>query len=75
MNTYLVPFDNNGEIDIFKVTASSWEECLQKIMDKYTNKFDDDTLASISDFDDFCDYLYKTYDVNIGYIHEIEDFE
>ena len=40
MNTYLVPFDDNSEIDIFKVTALSWEECLQKIMDKYINKFE-----------------------------------
>lgn len=75
MNTYLVPFSDDETCDIFKVYANSWEACEAKIMSKYITKFDADDLAVIDDFESFCNHLYETYNVYIGVIHEIEDFE
>ena len=75
MNTYLIPYEEKQDVDIFRVVAPSWEDCLQKVMDKYIDRFyDDDDIASIDDFDDFCDYLADKYSINIGIIHELEDF-
>ena len=40
-----------------------------------SEQFDADDLAVIDDFESFCNHLYETYNVYIGVIHEIEDFE
>ena len=44
-------------------------------MTRYVNLLDSDELADIDDFNYFCSYLYDNYDIFIGTIHEIEDFE
>ena len=75
MNTYLVPFDDNDTCDIFKVYANDWNDCENKVMDRYINLLDSDELADIDDFDKFCNYLYDNYNIFIGTIHGIEDFE
>lgn len=75
MNTYLVPFDDNDTCDIFKVYANDWNECENKVIDRYINLLDSDELADIDDFNKFCNYLYDNYNIFIGTIHEIEDFE
>ena len=75
MNTYLVPFSDDETCDIFKVYANSLKACEAKIMNKYITKFDADDLAVIDDFESFLYHLYETYNVYIGVIHEIEDFE
>lgn len=75
MNTYLVPFTNNTTCDIFKIYANSWNDCENKIMEKYVNKFDSDELADIDSFEIFCNKLDEIYGVFIGNIHELEDFE
>ena len=75
MNTYLVPFDDNDTCDIFKVCANDWNDCENKIMNRYVNLLDSDELADTDDFNYFCRYLYDNYDIFIGTIHEIEDFE
>lgn len=75
MNTYLVPFDDNDICDIFKVYANDWKDCEDKVMDRYINLLDSDELAGIDNFYHFCTYLYDNYNIFIGKIHEIEDFE
>jgi len=75
MNTYLIPYSDDIQCDIYKIVANSWEDCQQKIMDKYINRLEDDNLANIDDFEEFCDCLYNDYNIIIGNIHEIEDFE
>ena len=75
MNTYLVPFVDGNDCDIFKVTANSWADCEQKIMNRYIRKYEDDeNIADFDYFDTFCDYLEGTYGINIGTIHELDEY-
>ena len=53
MNTYLVPFDDNDTCDIFKVYANNWNDCENKIMNRYVNLLDSDELADIDNFNYF----------------------
>lgn len=75
MNTYLVPFVDAINCDIFKVTANSWADCKQKIMNRYIRIYEDDEhIADFDDFESFCDYITETYDVIIGTIHELDEY-
>lgn len=75
MNTYLIPIADDNGCHILKVYANGWDDCKIRVMDKYVDKFDDDDLSKIDDFEEFCDYLAENYDVIIGDIHELEEFE
>ena len=35
MNTYLIPWSNSGECDILKITANSYEDCVDKVIKHY----------------------------------------
>lgn len=75
MNTYLIPYSSDSNCDIFKITACSYEECTQKIMNRFIRQYeDDDDIADIDNYDKFCEYLLDSYDVMIGEIHELEEY-
>ena len=75
MNTYLVPFVDDIDCDIFKVTADSWEDCKQKIMNRYIRIYEDDeNIADFDNFEDFCNYIMDIYDTVIGTIHELDEY-
>lgn len=73
MNVYLIPFSTESGCDILKITACSLESCKVKIIEHYADKFDD--LADIEDYDEFLDTIYDRYEIYIGEIHEIEEYE
>lgn len=76
MNTYLIPYAcTESHCDIFKIVARSYAECEQKIMSRFVRQYeDDDNIAGIDDYDRFCDYLWDTYDIMIGNIHELDEY-
>lgn len=76
MNTYLIPYAcTESHCDIFKVVARSYAECKQKIMNRFIRQYeDDDKIADIDDYNDFCDYLWDTYDIMIGEVHELDEY-
>nr|DAX08871.1 MAG TPA: hypothetical protein [Bacteriophage sp.] len=72
MNTYLYPYFNGENCSIKKVMARNFEECQNKIMEYFIDRFNnlDDTM----NFDDFIYDLYEKYDIFIGDIFEINEF-
>lgn len=70
MNTYLIPIydDNIPDCIINKYIARSFEDCKDKIMSDYSNKYDLD----FNDWDDFC---YKIWEENNIFIGDIKDIE
>jgi hypothetical protein len=75
MNVYLIPFYDDSGCDILKITACSLESCKAKIIEHYANSLDDDELAGIEEYDEFLDTIYDKYELYIGEIHEIEEYE
>lgn len=73
MNTYLYPWYDDNDCQIKKVTARSYEECLDKIQEMYYNKFED--LSDTASFDDFLDEIWNKHGIFIGDIHELDEFE
>lgn len=72
MNQYLYPWhDLYGNNQIEVILAKSYNECKEKIVEKYLNMYDlDDTL----EFDDFLDQLCDKYGVYVGDIYDINEF-
>ena len=51
MNTYLIPWSSPGECDILKITANSYEDCVDKVIKHYAEEFDSDALAECTDYE------------------------
>ena len=75
MNTYLIPWSNPEECDILKITANSYEDCVDKVIEHYTEEFDSDTLAECTDYEEFMQLIYDNHGIFLGSIHEIEEYE
>ena len=75
MNTYLIPWSNSGECDILKITANSYEDCIDKVIEHYAEEFDSDALAECMDYDEFLQLMWDNHDIFLGNIHEIEEYE
>lgn len=75
MNIYLIPWSNPEECDILKITASSYEDCVDKVIEHYAEEFDSDTLAECADYEEFMQLIYDNYGIFLGSIHEIEEYE
>lgn len=75
MNTYLIPWSDSGECDILKITANSYEDCIDKVIEHYTEEFDSDALAECMDYDEFSQLMWDNHDIFLGNIHEIEEYE
>lgn len=74
MNTYLYARYFNGEVEIKKVVAKGYNECLDKITQYYIDNFDNLDDTAYTNFEDFCDLLAESYDIIIGDIYEINEF-
>ena len=76
MNIYLIPYyEESLHCDILNIHANSIEECQDKIIEYYANKFDNDKLAGYSDYEEFLYELDNIYHIYLGDIHEIEEYE
>lgn len=75
MNTYLIPWYDDNKCDILKMSANSYENCQDKIIEYYSNKFDDDELAGFTEYDEFLCELERVHHIYLGDIHEIEEYE
>lgn len=75
MNTYLIPWYTESKCDILKISANSFENCEEKLVEYYANKFDDDDLAGFDDYDEFLNDLWERFNLYLGDIHEIEEYE
>lgn len=67
-NTYLVPvcYIDNSKNSILKISATSLEECKEKIIDMYQDKCDEDNYNS------FVNILDREYDIIIGDIIDLD---
>lgn len=67
-NTYLVPvcYIDNSKNSILKISATSLEECKEKIIDMYQDKCDEDNYNS------FVNILDREYDIIIGNIIDLD---
>lgn len=76
MNTYLIPYvEEVPKCDILCIHANSVEECQDKIIEHYADRFDDDILAGYSDYEEFLSELDNVYHIYLGDIHELEEYE
>ena len=75
MNTYLIPWNDQEECDILKISANNYEACQTKIMNYYVKKFDSDALAECTDYEEFMQLIYDNHGIFLGSIHEIEEYE
>lgn len=75
MNTYLIPWSTSGECDILKITANSYEDCVDKVIKHYVEEFDSDILAGCMDYEEFMQLMWDNHDIFLGSIHEIEEYE
>lgn len=67
-NTYLVPvcYIDNSKNSILKISATSLEECKEKIIDMYQDKCDEDNYNS------FVSILDREHDIIIGDIIDLD---
>lgn len=67
-NTYLVPvcYIDNSKNSILKISATSLEECKEKIIDMYQDKCDEDN------YNLFVNILDREYDIIIGDIIDLD---
>ena len=72
MNTYLYAYYNGENCSIKKMMARNFEECQNKIMEKFINFYSD--LDDTMDFDDFVWDLYDKHEIFIGDIFDINEF-
>lgn len=72
MNTYLIPWHSDDTIDIKKIIARNYEECVDKLKKYFSEKYED--LDDILDLDDFLDILGDKYGVYVGEIYDINEF-
>ena len=75
MNTYLIPWSNPEECDILKITANSYEDCVDKVIEHYAEEFDSDAFAECTDYEEFMRLIYDNHGIFLGNIHEIEEYE
>ena len=67
-NTYLVPvcYIDNSKNSILKISATSLEECKEKIIDMYQDECDEDNYNS------FVNILDREHDIIIGDIIDLD---
>lgn len=59
---------------IRKITAKSYNDAVEKLIEQYSIQFeDDDNIANFDDFDNFRDYLNSTYNIALSDIEIIDE--
>ena len=59
--------------EIKEVSAVSYNNAVEKVINKYSEKFDDETISSYDDWDDFRDYLNSKYYVALSDLEIYEE--
>lgn len=55
------------------ITASSYEDAVEKLILKYSEKYiDDNKIFNIDSFEDLQDYLNETYNLQVADLRDIE---
>lgn len=71
MNTYLYPWHDDEQCSISSIQARNYNECEEKIMEYYCDKYD---ISDLLDFEEFKTTLGDEYNIFIGTIFEINEF-
>lgn len=58
---------------IKSITAVSLEDATEKLIEKYTNEFEDDEIGKISEFKYLRDYLNDQYSLAISDLYDYEE--
>lgn len=74
MNRYLYaecPVDYWPSIII--VSAASLDDATEKLIEKYTNEFEDDEIGKISEFEPLREYLNDNYSLALSDLYDYEE--
>lgn len=74
MNRYLYaecPVDYWPSIEI--ISASSLDDATEKLVEKYTNEFEDDEIGKISEFERLREYLNDNCSLAISDLYDYEE--
>lgn len=58
--------------EIHSISAHSIADAVERLIEQYTNEFEDDNIAKLNDFDSLRDYLNETYNLALS---DLEDYE
>lgn len=74
MNKYIYSECYNDEWPIIKsIMANSYNDAVEKLINKFAEKFDDDNIFSIDTHDDLQEYLNGKYNYVISDLEDIEE--
>ena len=73
MNKYVYA---EGTIDywpsIRTISANSYNDAVEKLIEQYTNEFEDDMIGKLTNFDELRDYLNDSYSLALS---DLEDYD
>lgn len=73
MNKYIYSFCySDSWPDINSISGKSYSDAVEKLIEKFTNEFEDDDIAKIDDIEDLQDYLNDKYGIVIS---DLTDYE
>ena len=58
---------------IENISAKSYNDAVEKVIERYTNKLDDDALLEYSDWDKFREYLNDKYSIALSDLEIYEE--
>lgn len=74
MNKYIYSECSDDEWPIIKsIMANSYNAAVEKLINKFSEKFDDDNILSIDTHDDLQEYLNGKYNYVISDLEDIEE--
>ena len=74
MNKYIYSECSDDEWPIIKsIMANSYNAAVEKLINKFAEKFDDDNILSIDTHDDLQEYLNGKYNYVISDLEDIEE--
>lgn len=74
MNKYIYSECSDDEWPVIKsIMANSYNAAVEKLINKFSEKFDDDNILSIDTHDDLQEYLNGKYNYVISDLEDIEE--
>lgn len=59
--------------EIKTIMANSYNDAVDRLIQKYGNEFDDDEILNLENFKDLQEQLNNKYTLAIGYLEDIEE--
>lgn len=56
------------------ISATSLDDATEKLIEQYTNEFDDDAIGKLSEYKDLKEYLNDTYSLALSDLYDYEEF-